>query len=492
MNLPLDNSSRQLNSQRTPILSVLAFIYLSFLIIIFAVFGPSPLAYIAFALVAAVFILPGYYSLGLSLIIILTVLFERFFTLTPLIIEPTIIKLYPLDIIIGLTLIAWIINCRWGRIKPKLFWGWPETILLFFIGGVMLYLIRALLDINADLAVAVSSVKNYAFYPLLYFLTIYSVQTKKQLTKLVHLLLMGGAGLIVFLIIGLMNGQGLWTEFTPLSTLGVRFLAGTHAFYLCLITLIAISLLSFKKFSNTPLIGWLLLIWLTGIFLSLMRHLWLALFLTLALLFISLPRKNKTIFGRYLLKSGLVIITAATLIIFLALIFPHSESINNLATPLNNFGSRFISLIKIDADSSINWRLAVWNFSREAWQNHPWFGVGFGHKILMEIDDWQSFEEIRNIHNSPLSIMVQMGLAGLLAFLAAVAAIIIASWRKILINKELKPYYLGLMAGLGLILLASLFQPYLETNLTGIFLWLFLGLIRTSEVINQYEDSANQ
>ena len=61
-----------------------------------------------------------------------------------------------------------------------------------------------------------------------------------------------------------------------------------------------------------------------------------------------------------------------------------------------------------------------------------------------------------------------------------IASVLIVAIPKIFVNQDLKPYYLGILAGTVAFLFASLFQPYLETNLLGIWLWLFLGLLRTT------------
>lgn len=459
--------------------------YLAIFIILGIFFDFSPLIYVTLFLVSGIFILPSART-GLIIIIILTMLFERFFTLQSLTIDQQIYKLYPLDIIIGLTLIAVLLELRFKKIKFKLIFQTPEKILLIFMAITFLYLMFSLININAQFSVAFSTFKNYGFYPLLYFLTIYLINDGKKLKNVIHWLLGAAVLIIGFIFIGFIRGQGLWTEFTPLSTEGTRFLAGTHGFYLVFATLICLSLLAFNRFRNAGLALIVIVIWQLGILGSLMRHLWLALALGAMLLFIFLPKENKKNISQSGLKIILITLTIALVFILTINLLPDQiNSDNQLMSSLENLKSRITSLVYKVGDSSINWRLGLWQSAQKAWLTNPIFGVGLGKKIPLELEDWQVLEEIRNLHNSPLAILIQMGILGLTIFIAFIAAVIVRSWRYLFLNNELKPYYLGVMIGVFTFLFTSLFQPYLETNLTGIFFWIFLGLLRTSETINK-------
>jgi hypothetical protein len=78
--------------------------------------------------------------------------------------------------------------------------------------------------------------------------------------------------------------------------------------------------------------------------------------------------------------------------------------------------------------------------------------------------------------------MVVIGLVVFFLFIISVFAESSWTWRD---NNDLEPYYLGLFAAATMIIAASFFQPYLETNLMGIWFWLLLGLLRTSAQIKQ-------
>ncbi len=465
--------------------NIMAYLYIGCFIILGMTIGFSPIIYVLFLVISLIFILPSH-LLGIYLIIFMTMIFERWFSLSPLITDYSIYKLYPLDIIMIITFLGWIIN-QIKNSTNKIFFKVPEKILAVFIIVNIIYLIKSFFDINADAEIAFSSFKNYAFYPLLYFLIIYSIQTKKQLKNVVHLILLAGVTIIAFIIIGLMRGEGLWTEYTPLSTSGVRFLAGTHAFYLMIATLISLSLLAFDRFKNKGFISMIIIIWLIGIVMSLMRHLWLSFFIGLSFLLIFIPFVNRKNLIKSSFKSGIIIITLTSLILLVVNLFPlynFSQSLNDSYQVINQ---RVISIASGSQDTSINWRINFWNVAKKSWLESPITGLGFGKKLPLDLGEWQTFEEIRNIHNSPLAITIQMGIIGISLFGLFILTNVLGNLKYILKNEELKPYYFGLLAATIAVLFASLFQPYLETNLTGIFLWILLGLLRSSAVINQQE-----
>ncbi len=84
--------------------------------------------------------------------------------------------------------------------------------------------------------------------------------------------------------------------------------------------------------------------------------------------------------------------------------------------------------------------------------------------------------EVRNIHNSYLVILVQMGIPALVVL--SLLSFQIVKNIKTIIKKD------WLQTALVLVLISLLvnfmFQPYLETNLLGIFFWIILGLLRAT------------
>jgi O-antigen ligase len=463
--------------------NLLAYIYIGGFVILGMIYGLSPIIYIAFVWMAIIFILPSP-LLGLQLTVVMTMVFERWFTLQPIVTEYAIYKIYPLDIVLIITMIGLIAHQVLGK-KHKLIFGLAEALLALFMVINLVHLIKSFYNINADIAVAFSTFKNYVFYAFIYFITIYTIATKKQFKNTIHLILLTGIGLIGFIVIGLMRGEGLWTEFTPLSTYGVRFLAGTHAYYLMITSLIAISLLAYDRFKNKSLSSFIIIVWMAGMAASLMRHLWLSFMVGLFTLIMFIPTIVRTNLIKIAIRNMLIIASIILMVVLVSSLMPFnksSETFNNLYQAISE---RTTSLNT--SDSSVNWRINFWQTAKTSWIENPIFGLGFGQRIHLEVEEWQTFEEIRNIHNSPLAITIQMGLVGIIVFGLFVATSIATSLKWARGNEDLKPYYLGLLACLAAILFASLFQPYFETNLTGIFFWLILGLLRTSQIIAKTE-----
>lgn len=472
---------------KTKLFNAVGSFYLIAIIIISLSTGMSPWLYFSFLVIAALFIIPSY-NTGFKLIILMTMVFERFFTLQPLIIEQQIYKIYPLDIILIFTIISWLIHLKKSKITPDSIWQLPEKLLFIFLILGLLNFVRSFIDPNAQFDIALSTFKNYAFYPLLYFLTIYSIKTRDEFKNIVRLILIAGGIIIGFIIFGIISGQGLWTEYTPLSTSGTRYLAGTHAFYLILAIMIALPLIAFKKIKHPALASMVIWVWLLGIIGSLMRHLWLALIIGAIIIFISLPIKNKKIFASHSVKNGLIALSIFIFMVLAINIIPSYIVSDNVTASIDSINQRATSITETRNDTSATWRIDLWRAAEKAWLTNPIIGVGFGRFIPFESGDWKTYEEIRNIHNSPLAITVQMGVIGILILISFIVSTIIYARKAITANQELAPYYVGLIAGVGVFLFASLFQPYLETNLTGIFLWILLGLVRTSGTINKIND----
>lgn len=150
-----NESINSLNKQAT-----ISFVYLALITVLYLCFGLSLPLYLLFVLMAVIFIMPSSYYLGLILMVALTMVFEKFFTLQSLTIGTEIYKLYPIDIIMALTILAIFIAVKIKKEKIKFLFGWPEKFLAFFLVLASAYLIRSIFDINADFSSAFSSFKN--------------------------------------------------------------------------------------------------------------------------------------------------------------------------------------------------------------------------------------------------------------------------------------------------------------------------------------------
>jgi O-antigen ligase len=115
----------------------------------------------------------------------------------------------------------------------------------------------------------------------------------------------------------------------------------------------------------------------------------------------------------------------------------------------------------------------VWSEGFREYSKNPIFGLGLGQRIYVENEDYRDFVEVRNIHNSLLVLLFQFGLTPFFLFLAFIYANL-----KDILQKAKKDWIdTALIIFLVYYLVIFLFQPYLETNLLGIFFWIILGLI---------------
>ena len=105
------SSQNTLNSQSNfnVTYNILAYLYVGCFVILGIIIGFSPIVYGLFFIISLIFILPSH-LLGLYMIIFMTMIFERWFSLSPLITDSAIYKLYPLDIIIIITILSWLLN----------------------------------------------------------------------------------------------------------------------------------------------------------------------------------------------------------------------------------------------------------------------------------------------------------------------------------------------------------------------------------------------
>ena len=442
------------------------------------IFGFSlPLYLLTMLTVAAlVFVKP---SIGLPIMILATMWFQQLFTLEPIILGDQIYKLYPLDVVFIITILSLVFHQAFGKESLKFKLHRLEGVWLLFFGLCGLYLIRGFLDGQADNALVISAFKNYAFYGFLYFLILYSIKDIMDLKFMLKVLLVGGLGLVVFVLIGLFRGQGLWTDFNPLSTPGVRLLSFPHAFYLSFILIITAVLFLYRlrPERSTIVTMWLQLIGVLG---SLMRHLWISLFAVTVFMFLVLPKTLKGALLKFFLKNAAVLGLLAALIAFIVIVFPTSSvtfALQDLSAPV---AQRAQSLVRSTADSSVRWRLFAWRAARESFIEQPILGIGYGQQLTIDFETYRVVVETRDLHNSLLVLVVQMGILGSLVFLYALFLIVQRLYESHKRRGIYWPYQVAFSLALLLFLSASIWQPYFESNFTGIFFWILMGLLIVS------------
>lgn len=425
--------------------------------------------------------------LGLYATLLLTLFFERFYTLQSVVIGRTALKLYPVDVVMIAVFIALVIGMISRVRSGKIRLSWRKTDALFtaFLVYITILFVRDLAIGESVIAsTAFSTWKNYLFYGLLYFAVPLLLQNEEKLKRFVSVYLAGSIGILVYVLIGIVRQEGLWTEFTPLSTNGVRILALPHAYYYSIALLGSLLSLPYIKslkhhgsrYASIVLAS--IPLWIIGVIGSLMRHLWIGLFFALGVMWFMVTKKYRQELFRFATGSVVSIIMFTIILLYGISLFPHSHVSSQVISIGDAVSNRFVSLGD-SGDTSISWRNSVW---REAWtlfSQHAVFGAGFGATVPVEIDAYKEYVEIRNIHNSWLAMLVQVGVVGFGLMLGFLWSLVFSLKRLVLQSEFLQSMQ---YATLGVFLfqcMIFLYQPYLETNLLNIFFWVNLGVMRT-------------
>ncbi len=400
-----------------------------------------------------------------------------------------IVKLYLLDIVLALTVAGLMLQrLRALRGTPdaaRVPFGWVERGLILFSALAMLSFFDVLGSGAGDAVVSFSTFKNYAFYPILSVLImLLAVRDRHEVARVGYAFLGAAAVAVGFLLIGVVRGEGLMTEFTPLSTAGVRLLAFPHALFLAIAAVVLFAHWIAKTSTSRIGITIGLVASFAGVLVSLMRHLWIALAAGVFAVIVLAPRAAQ----RQLLRraqpvvlAGLVVGIALFVVLLLA---PESSMGRRLGRLVDPFIARVVSFGNVDKDTSALWRLELWKIGKARFTQSPFLGVGFGQTLDFSFRDPTSgFEatyviEIRNFHNSLFSLAIQMGSAGLFLFLALMIGTIGAAVRRRSDDPDLRAWCDGTIAAVVVYLVAMPFQPYLETNLVSVPFWFLVGYLR--------------
>ena len=425
---------------------------------------------------------------GLYASVVLTILFERFYTLQPILIGREAYKMYPIDIVCIAIFVAVAIQLLFRQTKMKL-QGMDWLFIVFLCFVTLLFIKEMFTTGSGDMNTAFSTWKNYIFYGLLYFVFPLLLQNEKYLFRFVKFFLAVSVVAIMFVLIGIVRGAGLWTEYTPLSTDGVRILAMPHAYYFSMALLGVlfswqyIKTLSAKGSRFATAIFMSFPLWIVGIVGSLMRHLWIGLIFSLAVMWLILPKEHKKSIMSFFYLSTMSVVVLGIVFSYGVFLFPSSQMSENVSQISYAVSNRFVSLGD-SGDTSISWRSTVWREAIDAFSQSMIFGTGFGMKIPVEIDAYREFIEIRNVHNSWLAMLVQTGIVGFGLMFSFLVSLISAVRKKVFESDFL---HSARYATLGIFVFQSmifLYQPYLETNLLGVFFWMNLGVMRVLLLIS--------
>jgi len=425
---------------------------------------------------------------GLAGAVVTTVLFERFFTLAPIVVGESSFRLYPLDMILVSVFMATGLLLFRDRGR-RLGFRTPDALLLLFFAVVSAIFVSGIFGYGSVSSPAFSTWKQYVFYGTIFFATSALVRTKADLLAVGRIFLSAVAVAGIFLVIGIFRGEGLWTEYTPLSTPGIRILAFPHAFYFSLALLVTLFCLPcvngrYRRYAFAAMLS-------LGIASSLMRHLWIGISATLAVFAMLAPRRvGASVFG-FLFRLSIPVIAISLIGFSILPTIPGSVSGDAIGRSVDVVKERVLS-VGSSADESLAWRGALWESSWSRFSEHPVTGIGFGKSVPVELGGYRQYVEVRDMHNSWLALLVQTGMFGFSVFLVFLTMLAVPIFR----IRTGDPVLSGIrMTLLGLLLFQSvvfLSQPYLETNLLGIFFWITLGLMRSFHDIASDEGVARK
>ncbi|MFA6296233.1 MAG: O-antigen ligase family protein [Patescibacteria group bacterium] len=461
------------NLSKPAIYTALCFLYVS-IFILPTFFIPFNIFLYLFGIGFASLFILKIPEVGLYTIILCTMVYERFFTLQPIVFDINIYKIYPIDAILLVTFISFLIH-HFGNLKSKeIKYTRLEIATFIFFLTLVVAVVYSIIK-NPDKELAIATFKNYS-YLLILFLTIFIIRTKIQFKRIINVILAGGIILIGFIIYGLASGNGLWSEFTP----GTRYLAQTHTYYLLLPVFIAIVFLTYgKEIYGHIRTQAIILIQSTGIIAGLHRHLWLGFGAGLATILLLSDKEKRKI----ALKNILSVLLAG-LIIFSLVIWIAALSNANLNIKASSYVQRFtervqslFTLKSSNIEDAAGWRLKAWQEGLILYAKNPVLGIGFGKMINVEFKGFVSTVEMRALHNEPLGLLIQAGLLALIPFII-INIYLIKYFIKLYKTKiEEQPELIALFAFYIATMVSMFFSLYLVTNMLNIFYWIAMGLI---------------
>ncbi|MDD3887268.1 MAG: O-antigen ligase family protein [Patescibacteria group bacterium] len=413
-------------------------------------------------------------EVGLYTIVLCTMIYERFFTLQPIILDVNIYKIYPIDVLLAVTFISFLIH-HFGNLGSKeiKYTRLEKATFIFFL-TLIVALVYSIIK-NPDKELALATFKNYS-YLLILFLTIFIIRTKVQFKRIIKVFLAGGIILIGFIIYGLATGNGLWSEFTP----GTRFLAQTHTYYLLLPVFIAIVFLTYgKEIYGHIKTQAIILVQSVGIVAGMHRHLWLGFLSGLATIFLLSNKEKRKVALKNILGILLVVLIVFSIVIWITAML--NTDINIKAS---SYTQRFIERVQSlftlkssNIEEAAGWRLKAWQEGLVQYSKNPILGIGFGKMLNVEFKGFVSTVEMRALHNELLGVLIQTGIIGLIPFLF-INYYLIKYFIKLYKAKiSEQPELIALFAFYVATCVGLLFSLYLVTNMLNIFYWIAMGLI---------------
>ncbi len=240
------------------------------------------------------------------------------------------------------------------------------------------------------------------------------------------------------------------------------------------------------------------------------RGVWVAMFGPLAIAIFAYWRK-------FLQPFMKIMIAVYALIIVLFIISPFLTQALNLVRTINvddSFLSRASSIYDLKESSNAG-RLAIWQESAKYAALHP-FGVGYGNfivSIVHEIPASATFEEVSSMknlrynlpqefitaHSLYLQLLVELGFAGLLAFILFWWEYAERLWKFLRRYGNSNSHYVNLTASIALAFIWLLSYGAFDVTILNdrVLMYMFIGLAISGLIFTKYEsfephDKSNQ
>ena len=145
---------------------------------------------------------------------------------------------------------------------------------------------------------------------------------------------------------------------------------------------------------------------------------------------------------------------------------------------------------------SLNFRQEVWRWTVVAVQDFPFTGVGLGSfrrviRRLYPLNIVPSYNVV-HAHNLYLHTAVDIGIPGLIFYLSLIGVVLVLGWQAARHNAWLRPYALGLLAGLIAFHIYGLGDVLALGSKTGVAFWFLLGLVTTLHKISLSSAESHQ
>ncbi len=146
--------------------------------------------------------------------------------------------------------------------------------------------------------------------------------------------------------------------------------------------------------------------------------------------------------------------------------------------------------------SSIGFRLEVWHWSVEGIKSFPFTGTGLGTfrrvvKRFFPIQVSPTFD-ISHAHNIFLQTALDIGLPGLIAYIALLLVAAQIGWQVARRDEDLRPFAIGLVSSLVALHIYGLTDALALGSKTGLLFWLNLGLLAAMKNVSEKQMTASE